>query len=274
MSTKTCQAETTTVVSFDTVDGCTSGTTSVPTGSPAEGALKTYLQSTFGWRPDDIVLEMYEPGKYVILFDTASTRFIRECSVAEATTEADKETVQTELNKYIKRDQIREFDLNEIYSHYNITTIGTFAFDECTSLTTVAIPDSVTAIGNYAFWECTSLTTVAIPDSVTAIGTNAFDECTSLTTIAIPDSVTTIGGYAFHGCISLTTIAIPDSVTDISRGAFRECTSLTTVAIPDSVTAIGEYAFEGCTSLTTIAIPDSVTAICDTAFWECTSLIR
>ena len=123
MSTKTCQAEMTTVF-FATVDGATSGTISVlTTGSPSspEGALKTHLQSTFGWRPDDIVLEMYEPDKYVILFDTVASKFIREeCSVAAATTEADKYTVQKELCAYIKRDNIRELDLNEIYSHYNI----------------------------------------------------------------------------------------------------------------------------------------------------------
>ena len=196
-----------TTVFFATVDGATSGTISVlTTGSPSspEGALKTHLQSTFGWRPDDIVLEMYEPDKYVILFDTVASKFIREeCSVAAATTEADKYTVQKELCAYIKRDNIRELDLNEIYSHYNITAICTNAFGGCTSLTTVVIPDSVTAIGENAFGGCTSLTTVVIPDSVTAIGENAFRDCTSLTTVVIPDSVTTIGADAFAGCTSL-----------------------------------------------------------------------
>jgi len=185
MSTKSCQSDMTTVVSFVTVDGATSGTASVPTGSPPEEAhaLKTHLQSTFGWKIDDIVLQMYEPCTYVILFDTVSTRFIRdECSVAEATTEADKKTVQKELCAYIRRDQIRELDavLEDIYSHYNITSIGECAFDGCISLTTVAIPDSVTTIGDYAFDGCISLTTVAIPDSVTTIGAAAFANCTSL----------------------------------------------------------------------------------------------
>ena len=144
MSTVAHQPEmTTVVVSFETVDGGTSGTTSVlTTGSQADEeadeevvALKTYLQFTFGWKPDDIVLEMYEPCKYVILFDTASTRFLRECSVVVSeggtTTETDKETVQAELYKYIIRDQIRELDLTDIYSYYNITTICTHAFSTC-----------------------------------------------------------------------------------------------------------------------------------------------
>jgi hypothetical protein len=190
------QPDMTTVVSFETVDGTTRWEASVPTGvSPEDDALalKTHLQSTFGWKVDDIVLEMYEPGKYVILFDTASTRFIREeCSVAEATTDADKKTVQKELREYIKREKIQELDLNEIYSHYNITTIGSCAFYGCSSLTTVDIPSSVTAIADYAFYGCRSLTTVAIPDGVTAIGGSAFRNCTSLTTIAIPSCVTSI----------------------------------------------------------------------------------
>ena len=218
------------MVSFETVDGGTSGTISVlTTGSPSspEGALKSHLQSSLGWRPDDIVLEMYEPDKYVILFDTVASKFIREeCSVAAATTEADKYTVQKELCAYIKRYHIRELDLNEIYSHYNISTICTNAFVGCTSLTTIAIPDSVTSIGWCAFRGCTSLTTIAIPDSVAAIHYRAFRGCTSLTTVAIPNSVTAIGEGAFKDCTSLTTIAIPDSVTTIGYRAFAGCRSL------------------------------------------------
>ena len=261
-------------MSFETVDGATSGTISVPTGSPSspEGALKTHLQSTFGWRPYDIVLEMYEPGKYVVLFDTASTRFIRECSVVEATTVADKKTVQKELCAYIKRYNIREVDLNEIYSHYNITTIGVDAFHNCSSLMTIAIPDSITAIDRGAFRGCTSLTTIVIPDSVTTIGVGAFGYCTLLTMIAIPYSVTAIREFAFYCCSSLTTIDIPSSVTSIMRGAFAACTSLTTVVIPSSATAIGVSAFIDCTSLTTVAIPSSATAIGVNAFKGCTSL--
>ena len=52
-------------------------------------------------------------------------------------------------------------------------------------------------IGDWAFNECTSLTSINIPDSVTSIGEGAFNECTSLTSINIPTSVTSIGSYAF-----------------------------------------------------------------------------
>ena len=77
----------------------------------------------------------------------------------------------------------------------------------------------VTSIGDYAFYECTHLTTIAIPDGVISIGYSAFSWCTGLTTITIPNSVTSIGDHAFEHS-SLTSITIPDGVTSIGYGTF------------------------------------------------------
>ena len=110
-----------------------------------------------------------------------------------------------------------------------VTCIGNDAFDNCRSLTSVTIPDSVMSIGDSAFRYCTSLTSVTIPDSVTSIGDTAFQYCTSLASVTIPDSVTSIGGRAFDGCASLTSVTIPDSVTSIGDWAFSGCKSLTNV---------------------------------------------
>ena len=103
--------------------------------------------------------------------------------------------------------------------------------------------DGVEFIEQPAFWECSSLTSVTIPDSVTSIGDFAFFYCESLTEITIPDSVTFIGKGAFYGCFALTEITIPDSVTSIGDGAFYFCLSLTSITIPNSVTSIGNDAF-------------------------------
>ena len=100
------------------------------------------------------------------------------------------------------------------------------------------------------FQDCTSLTSVAIPGSVTSIGTTAFDHCAGLTSVTIPNSVTSIGEEAFENCTSLTSVTISNGVTSIGDYAFDGCTSLTSVTIPDSVTNIGDYAFDGCYSLT------------------------
>ena len=94
------------------------------------------------------------------------------------------------------------------------------------------IPESVTSIGDYAFESCTSLTSVTIGNSVTSIGGQAFYFCTNLTSITIPDSVTSIGGFAFASCTSLTSVTIPDSVTSIGDDAFISCDNLTNVTLP------------------------------------------
>ena len=187
-----------------------------------------------------------------------------------------------------------------------VTSIGSYAFYNCTNLTSVTISNSVTSIGEYAFRDCTGLTSVyitdieawckisfastpfpyaenlylngelvtdlVIPDSVTSIGNYAFYGCTSLTSVTIPDSVTSIGSSAFYNCRSLTSVVIPNSVTSIGDGAFYGCTSLKNVTIPDSVITIGDSAFSGCTSLTSVIIPDSVTSIGSSAFSGCSSL--
>ena len=154
----------------------------------------------------------------------------------------------------------------------SVTKIGWNAFSGCKSLQSVVIPDSVTEIGSSAFYGCESLQSVVIPDGVTEIGKSAFEDCSSLQSVVIPDGVTYIGVRAFSSCTSLQSVIIPDGVTEIGWNAFSGCTSLQSIAIPNRVTEIGWNAFSGCTSLQSVVIPDSVTKIGDYAFSGCTSL--
>ena len=177
---------------------------------------------------------------------------------------------------------------NLVIDQYNglpVTSIGSWAFRDCTSLTSVTIGNSVTSIGEVAFYGCSRLPSITIPDSVTSIGDYAFYSCGSLTIITIPDSVTSIGNYAFEYCDSLTSITVDasnqsyksvdgnlytkDGKTLIQYAIGKSETSFT---IPDSVTSIGNYAFYGCSSLTSITIPDSVTSIGTYAFYACSGL--
>ena len=163
----------------------------------------------------------------------------------------------------------------------SVTSIGSYAFYGCTSLTSVEIPDGVTSIDWHAFSNCTNLTSIIIPNSVTSVGSSAFDNCTSLTSITIPDSVKSIGNWAFDHCKSLTSVTIGNSVTSVTIGnsvtsigsyAFNACTSLTSVTIGNCVTSIGECVFNYCISLKSVIIPNSVTSIGDYAFCYCDSL--
>ena len=137
---------------------------------------------------------------------------------------------------------------------YAVTSIDNYAFGNCSSLTSVTIPNSVTSIGNSAFYGCSGLTFVTIPNSVSNISRYAFYGCSGLTSVTIPTSVTSIEYSAFNGCSGLTFVTIPNSVTSIGVESFSDCRGLISVTIPNSVISIDNSAFNGCSSLTSIFV--------------------
>lgn len=153
-----------------------------------------------------------------------------------------------------------------------VTSIGDYAFYNCTSLTSVIIPTSVTSIGDSAFLGCANLASANIPNDVQVVGNFVFSNCSSLTGITIPNGVTNIGNYAFYNCSSLTGITIPNSVTAIGNNAFQNCLGLANVTIGNSVASIGDAVFSRCTSLISVTIPNSVTSIGNDAFQNCSAL--
>ena len=169
----------------------------------------------------------------------------------------------------------------------------------------IIIPDSVTSIGSYAFYNCSSLGTAKIGSGVKAIPSNTFSGCSSLKDVQIGKNVTSIGEFAFNGCSTLPKIQIPQSVTSIANYVFQGCRGLKTVIMDNgdsdlSLSSNGSYPmFADCpldsvyigrnityntsssygyspfyrnTSLRTVVITDRETEISDNEFYGCTNL--
>ena len=155
----------------------------------------------------------------------------------------------------------------------SVTNIHRYAFDSCTSYKFSTLPSSLTTIGNGAFLGCTSLESVTIPDSVTEIGTNVFQGCKGLKRVKLPSGLTHIPEYTFYNCVNLE-YSIPSNVKSIGSAAFAYCQSLREVTIPSGVTALQSELFKNCTGLKTVNFKGSVKDIYDGAFYGCKSLTK
>lgn len=184
--------------------------------------------------------------------------------------------------------------LNKVVIYDNsVKTIGMAAFEYCSSLADIILPEGVTTIARSAFGGCSSLSRIDLPEGVTTIGHSAFYGCEKLSSVKLPNSLTTIEGFAFSGCNGLT-ITIPDNVESMSMLTFSDCTGLditipgrfltkienpigsdckdVRVTIAEGTTVIEEYAFQKRPGIVSVTIPESVTSIGHAAFWQCSGL--
>ena len=169
-------------------------------------------------------------------------------------------------------------NLWEITLPDNLSTIGDAAFANCKSLNSIILPENIVSIGDSSFISC-PLSNITIPINTTKVGASAFRNCSKLGQIKILGNIETIDEHAFENCFSLQGIELPQSITTIGISAFKNCTSLQSVIfaercnltkiagdLSNSQTYPQNGVFYNCTSLTSITIPANVEIIEATAF--------
>ena len=147
---------------------------------------------------------------------------------------------------YAYKDEIVKLTIKS-----GVTSVGHYAFNECSKIADVVIPNGVTSLGTHAFGYCDGLTVVSLPQSVKTIGWSAFYTCRNLKTVNLSEGVTRIGEYSFADCGNLSVFNIPEGVTEIGQWAFRNC-SFTSLILPSTLKAIQSYAFFDCNKLTSL----------------------
>jgi len=155
-----------------------------------------------------------------------------------------------------------------------VTSIGPSAFNNAAGLLvkSVVIPDGVTSIGSYAFEGCSALTSIKFGSGLVDIGSGAFEGCSAVVSLTVPNSVTTIESYSFYACTGLSSITLGSGLVSIGDHAFDGCSGLTSLTVPGNVLTIGTSAFDGCSSLTSVVISNNVQTIGNFAFYGCSSL--
>lgn len=148
------------------------------------------------------------------------------------------------------------FEIDGIkYSILTENTVEVAGPAEGVTPTDVVIPASVpydgmdfnvVKVGSRAFVNCESMTSITLPEGLTLISDNAFEDCHNLVSVALPSTLTDIGRYGFGWCYALTSIDLPASVTTIGNGAFWNCSKLSTIVFPASLASLGNDAIGAC----------------------------
>ena len=153
--------------------------------------------------------------------------------------------------------------------NYTVTGIGEKAFNSCSDLRSITLPNTLESIGSRAFYGCESLVSVSIPNSTTSIGSYAFAGCSVLESITLPANLKSIEVATFWQCTKLAYISIPTSVETIGIGAFQACQSLRSITIHGAIKTIEQQAFMDCTALQSVTIGKNIEKVGSYAFYSC-----
>lgn len=163
-------------------------------------------------------------------------------------------------------------ELAAVKLHNSIVSLGTRAFEGCSSLHSISGLENITKLGEACFSGCESLISIDLPESLKTIDKKAFSGCTRLTSLAIPNNVNSIGSQAFQNCSSITSIKLPANLLTLAGGLFQGCVSLVNFEIPSSITTIEDNVFNGCVALQSMIIPENVKELGNKTFYGCNNL--
>jgi len=184
-------------------------------------------------------------------------------------------TIPASAEKISKNAFVNATGLNDVvFEGEKLKEIGASAFEGCTNITAINLPNSVTTIGSAAFTNCTGLTSVIIPANANTLGNNIFEDCTGLTSVEFMPGTNKVGAGMFKNCSNLVDVKMPGSVLSIEKEAFYGCRSIVKLVVSDSITKIGDSAFYNCVKLEEISALENVTTIGASAFYKCINLSK
>ncbi len=169
------------------------------------------------------------------------------------------------IEKWVNISYDHSIDYGPAFDPYHLFLNGEEVID-------LVIPEGITIVKNYAFDNCISLNSVDLGNSVEAIYSYSFKNCTNLKSVTMGNVIKELGSYAFYGCSGLTSVKFGNSLESIGWDTFLECTDLTSIEISNSVKSIGVKAFYGCNSLSSITIGSGVSEIGELSFGNCPEL--
>lgn len=153
-----------------------------------------------------------------------------------------------------------------------IISLGAYCFDGCSGLMSISLPNSVTSLGTCCFQGCSGLTVIYLSDGITSLEGSCFRDCIRLKHVKLPKNVTSLGGACFYNCSDLINIVLPNSITSIGNACFYNCSSLPSITLPNGITCVNASCFSGCSNLSNITLPNSVTSLEIACFSDCSSL--
>ena len=174
-----------------------------------------------------------------------------------------------DINVAFRGSTMKSFD--EFRYFTGVTAIAKDAFNSCSLMERITLPDTIKSIGSSAFFNCRKLKEIIIPNGVTAIGRSAFQTCLILEKAVLPPDLTTIPNGCFQGCLGLRNINFPPQLTGINSYAFSG-TSFENMVLPESLSSLHGTAFSGCANLKSIYIGSNVATITGAVLQNCPKL--